>query len=832
LLQLLHVRHFRRRPMRAVLAALSLAAGVALAVSILVVQTSVDRSVTAFGRTLAGPAPLRVIGPVSRGGLDAGVVDTIRSVDGLGTAVPLVQAVTLADSPDGGSELVTAIGADCTMEALFGSFGCASPDGPPLVSTTLAERLGPGATLRTDVAEVALDGAPTSSALDAVNRGLVVVYPIPVAQRLFAREGAVDVVYVTPASGTTVDELKGRLNAAVGRHVAVLASTDPPPGLRETMSFMLVLLGMLSVFTLGIGGMLARNTIVLSLVERRRDLAVAAAVGATPRMLTAGILLEVAVLGVAGGLVGAIGGAVLAKPVLAGIDRYASRIIGMHLSVHVTPAVVVTAVVLGVAAGVLATWRPARRAARLDVAAELLGRDTAEEAAAVHHVVRGAALVAVGVAGVVLCRAGASGGGLDPWQPIAVQVGVLVTTVSLIGATGTFAPVAAGLVARLAGGAPGPVRLGLANVARSRRTGVMAVAVAATVGVAFSIASTTTSVREAITSNVTRDTDVVSVNTVPVSNSLNIEGKPWPATVDALRRLPGVAAVQRHWFLAVRQPDGRTIGVVAAEGDRALRLDGGLVRGTADLDRFRRGEIVVGPALARRHRLHPGDRLEIAGRGGVAKVTVQGVEQFGDFGGAFVRMPAEMLTVLFGPQPPQYLTARVEPGHDPGAVAGAIEAAGLQPHLDAHAPAAIADIIADEVAGQIEPFWALQRAMIVVAFVAVLFTLLLSAVQRRRELGVLGAVGMRPGEVAAMVLTEGATVGVAGAVLGSIAAVGFIASMRDATAVVLGFHDPVRFDLAAPLTWGTLCLAVVLVAAAWPAWRAARTEVLPALQYE
>jgi putative ABC transport system permease protein len=360
----------------------------------------------------------------------------------------------------------------------------------------------------------------------------------------------------------------------------------------------------------------------------------------------------------------------------------------------------------------------------------------------------------------------------------------------------------------------------------------MTIAVASAVGVAFSIASTTRSIHDAVTSDILSNGDRVSVNTVPVANSINIEGKPWPSTLAALAKIPGVASVDRQVFLLVRQADGSTIGVSASDADPLLRLDGDLVRGTADQARFERGEVVIGPNLARRFRVHAGDRIEVAARDGVVDVTVQGVEQFGDFNGTLVRMPMSMVTRLYGEQPPAFVSLRVAPGADPVAVARAVEAADLQPHLEASPPREIAATVAKEVTAQVSPFWALQRSLVVVAFVAVLFTLLLSAVQRRRELGVLGAIGMRPGEIAAMVLAEGAAVALVGTVLGAFASIGFILAMGDAVAVLIGFQDPMRFDLLAPVVWGVVVLALVLLAASWPAWRAARTEVLPALQYE
>jgi putative ABC transport system permease protein len=136
------------------------------------------------------------------------------------------------------------------------------------------------------------------------------------------------------------------------------------------------------------------------------------------------------------------------------------------------------------------------------------------------------------------------------------------------------------------------------------------------------------------------------------------------------------------------------------------------------------------------------------------------------------------------------------------------------------------------VSSQLAPFWALQRGLLVVAFVAVLSTLLLVGVQRWRELGLLAAVGMRPSELFRMVMSEAAVVAVVGVVLGIVLAVGQFESSRQVIPIFIGYKDPFRLAGGSLLVYGPLVVFVVLVAAALPAWRTSRLEVVESLRYE
>src|SRR5205823_5874783 len=121
------------------------------------------------------------------------------------------------------------------LGAMVGLIGCdpsavaaADDNGPPLTSASLARHFGRGGVVRTDTGPVSLDGAAGVARLDAVNEGRVVVFPLGVAQHRFVRPGRVDAIYVKPAAGVRVSDLRRRLQAAVGPQHAVLAAADPP----------------------------------------------------------------------------------------------------------------------------------------------------------------------------------------------------------------------------------------------------------------------------------------------------------------------------------------------------------------------------------------------------------------------------------------------------------------------------------------------------------------------------------------------------------------------------------------------------------------------------
>jgi len=847
--RLLNLRRIRQQPLRAILAILSVTGGVALGVSVLVVTASVKHSYAAFGRALGGPAQLRVVGATARGGLDERVLGTVERTPGVAAAVPVIQAVTLAETPSNRAvngtvgpptqTPIVALGVDCRIEAFAGPFGC-SPDAiasapdnaPPFVSTRLARQLGPDGAIRTDEGRTPIKGAPTVDRLDALNRGGVAIFPLPVAQRLFDRPGRLDVIYVKPAPGTDVGALRHRLQQAVGGWNGVLTSTDPPPGATVVLAGFLPVFSMLAIFGIGIAAVLVYDTVALTVEERRRDLAVVAALGGKPSTVVGGVVSEAALLGLVGGLLGGVGAVLLAHGILGGLSDFSARTVGVSLTVHPDATVFVAGAALGAVLAAIAAWWPARRAMRMDVAAELSNRGARDEAAPALRLRRALLVTAIGLAAVGLCWFAQRGGALQKWQPPVAQVAMGLAATAFTVAGGMFAPVLLAIVLRWRRRARAPERLGLANLVREpARTGTMAAAVATPVAIALIIGSFITSIHDGVTHNVTRGTaGYVRASTLPVNNTVNLDSAPSPALASELARIPGVESVGRNAYLLTGHETGNLIGVKAFQNQWSFPY--AVFKGTKDRARFERGEVLIGAGLARRQGLRPGSSLRLDTPTGYRYVTVQGIWDDGDFAANSVTMPFSMMQAFYGVLPTQDLVLKVAPGTTPDKVVDAVYAAHLDPALRAQTPDFLAKLISDSIKGSFNSFWAIQRALLLVAFVAVLATLLLVAVQRRRELALLAAVGMRPSEMGRMVVFEALAVGAVGMVVGMVFAVTTYAAMNFALPIFIGFHDPFRLSASAIPAAAVVVLVVIVAAALLPAWRTAHVEVVENLQYE
>lgn len=837
-IRILALRRLRQHPLRAVIAAVSVAAGVALAISLVILVESINASVREQSRKLAGPTELRVIGATTRGGLDQRVTERVEATDGVAAAVPMIQAVTLVDDAQDHERPVLTFGIDCRIEAIVGSFRCtdealaavAADDAPPFVSASLAKSLGTGAELRTDVGRISLDGAPSLPDSTSINDGDAIVMPMARAQALFARPGLIDVIYVQPEAGADIDALRVRLEEAVGPVNGVLGVEDPPPVIGVLLVSFVPLFSLIAMLGLAIGVVLVYNTVSLSVEERRRQLAIVGALGGSGRVMVGGTLVEAGVLGLVGGVLGAFGGILVAGPITSSLGTFTERSAGIALTVHAPPSIFVMSAALGLLIGVFAAWRPARRARRIDIAAELSNRDLRDETSVKSTAKRAMIFGAVTVVGINGCVIAQSKGALEQWQATLAPIAFVVAVAGCTLLTAALSPLVLRLIGRRLAGRHAPGRLALANLMREPgRTGVMAVALGMAVGVAFITSSYTVAVRHAITEDLTENLKGVAVTSLEPNNTFNVDAKLSPSDIDAISHLPGVDHINRGVDVVVGHETLELIGVSAIERPS---LGGDILNGTNDRTRFDAGEVLIGPGLARRTGLRAGGILHLDTPTGVVDVKVLGVQQDGSFGGSNVQMSYELLERIFGPQPISGLNAIPKTGVTDQQLAAEIKAANLDPDLRVQTAAQLADDISKGVEGQLASFWALQRALLATAFVAVLSTLLLVGVQRRRELGLLAAVGMQPRELARMVLFEAVLVAVVGSLVGVLVALPMYGGLLLVAPVLIGFKEPFIVDPGSAILYTVVAVVVAVAGSAWPAWRTSRIEVLSALAYE
>lgn len=158
------------------------------------------------------------------------------------------------------------------------------------------------------------------------------------------------------------------LARSLRERVPDLAVIDPDrieESARRALGLSLLVMLVVTVVATVVGGLLIVNTMAMAVLERRRELAVRAAIGATPAQIAGEVVLEAALLGLCGAGLG-IGLGVLTvlllEPPLLGLLETGARLFLL------TPRLLGLAALYGVGMGALAGGLPAWRAARTDPA--------------------------------------------------------------------------------------------------------------------------------------------------------------------------------------------------------------------------------------------------------------------------------------------------------------------------------------------------------------------------------------------------------------------------------------------------------------------------------
>ena len=140
----------------------------------------------------------------------------------------------------------------------------------------------------------------------------------------------------------------------------------------------------------------------------------------------------------------------------------------------------------------------------------------------------------------------------------------------------------------------------------------------------------------------------------------------------------------------------------------------------------------------------------------------------------------------------------------------------------------------DEQEGAIDRFLAVTAALLllaeIVAVLGIINTLALSVYERTRELGLLRAVGTTRRQIRRMVRGESVVVALIGGIVGT--AVGLVWGWVFTAALESEGVTEVRVPVVQLVIFVALSMLAGVVAAVYPAWRAARLDVLAAIAEE
>ncbi|WP_452445554.1 ABC transporter permease [Nocardia ignorata] len=647
---------------------------------------------------------------------------------------------------------------------------------------------------------------------------VAVMFTEPQGRKLFTDGNYVAYADIRAAPGVSADDLRDRL--AVGLPNLKVQNSDEvredmKKEISEALTFINYFLLAFGAIALIVGTFIIYNTFSMIVAQRLRELALLRAIGASRQQVGRSVVAEAVVIGLIGSAIGLAAGIALAFGLSALLNAFD---LGLPTgSLTVLPRTAIVALLVGLVVTVASAYAPARRAAKVPPVEAMRSEfASAGESLRVRTVI-GAVLA---VAGGVLVYLGAQGTGKS--AAITVGVGALGLILAvLLAAPALSRPVVVvlGVLTRPFG----PMgRMARNNAVRNpRRTAATAFALTLGLMLVSAIGILGASAKTSVDVLIDKGVKAEYVLAGPPMIGAAI------GAVDAVRQqvpqvsdVTGIRAVgfrlgdERVGATTLDGPIDPVMDIEMREGSSTIAEKGMLVGETEAADRgWELGEKVTITSL---------DNAEI-------DLTVGGIYADSPLLGTMVvdpglyeqLMPQKLRTNLI-------VLVKAQPGADLTAMRANLE--------KATEPFAVVQVQDHEqfkgAQGQqintlLAILYGLLALAVVIAVLGIINTLALSVVERRREIGMLRAVGTQRSQIRRTIYLESMLIAIFGAIVGLLLGValgvGFLRTLRD-----MGID---QIDIP----WSQLVAMLIasgvvgVLAAVWPGVRAARTPPLAAI---
>jgi putative ABC transport system permease protein len=676
---------------------------------------------------------------------------------------------------------------------------------------------------RTGTGQFTIVGVAGFGQADNLAGATIAVFDLSTAQRAFGKEGAFDTIDVAADTGVTGAELRSRVARVLPGNVEAVtseqAAKESASSVKDALGFFKTGLLVFAVISLIVGAFTIFNTFSILVAQRARELALLRALGASRRQVLGSVLAEATIVGLVASAVG-LGLGVLFALLL----QKLLKAFGLDLPTTTTqflPRTVVVSFVVGLGATLAASVLPARRAAKVPPVAALRADYEVPAGSLRRRIAVGVAVTAAGLAALLVGLFG----GLHNGLPL-VGLGALLT---FLGVT-----ILSPLVARPLAGAIGvPVarltttagRLGRENAIRNpRRTAAAAAALMIGLGLVGTVTVLASSVKASTTAVFDRSlTADFALSTKQFTPSIS------PSLATELARRPEVSGVtelaQGDWRLrgAHKQVYGATpSGLRQTLNVRVL---------SGDYDSLDRGEVMVEERTAKNDKLSVGDVIPMTfAKTGTREVRVGAIYARNELLGGYT-MSLDQFDANFTDRLDFVVLAKTAPGATAATARRALEAVGADyPNVQVRDQAQVKAEQRQQINSLLGLITALLALAIVIALFGIVNTLALSVFERTRELGLLRAVGMTRRQVRRMIRAESVITSVMGAVLGLV--VGIFFGFALVRALSSQGIDQLQVPAGQLISYVVLAALAGMLAAIWPARRAARLDVLAAITYE
>jgi putative ABC transport system permease protein len=827
-----------RHPWQLILALLGICIGVAVMVAVDLANDSSRKAFLLSMSTINGEATHQIVGGPA--GLDEDLYTTLRVELGVRSIAPVIDDYIEYDGT-----VLHLLGLDLFAERDFRGYARQniqqnrSVSFRDTVSRVLTE---PGALLlpRRTASQLGLqvDQAfpiiAAGKSFDAVLIGLIsddsqalnklAIADIAVAQEWLALGQSLSRIdVIIPKDDDS--RLEAKIRAILPADAQLLDASSRTRSVTEMSQAFMTNLTAMSLLALLIGIFLIYNSVSFAVLQRRGLIGVLRALGVTRNETFKLILAEAATLGFAGSILGVALGVWLGDGLLALVSRSINDLY-FRLSVTdvlVSPWSVGKGLLAGLGATILAAAIPATEAAsyrpRLAIARSVLEHRTRR---LLPHLAA-CGMTAVALAVLLLKISGSS--------LVAGLAALFLLILGIAVCIPLFVKLLARWLAPIAGHVAGtPARLAVSGISASlSRTGVaivaLAVAISATVGVTVMVDSFRGAVSEWIGNSLQSDIYVA----VPYG-SLD------PELIQDLINVPGVADYSSRRWAWLETPQGRTR--IIASKIAAGRYAGTRILDADDKEAWRQfteeSAVFVSEPFAYKNRLGSDDSLDLLTRSGLKPFPIAATYQSYDAGSGSVLMSRETYIKHWNDNKIDALGIYLEPDADTDQVMRELKRTSSDKQaILVRSNRALADASLQIFDRTFVITNVLRWLAVSVAVIGILGAMLALQLECSRELAVLRALGMTPGQLGGMVTLQTGLIGL----LSGIAAIPLGLIMAKILIDVInrrsfGWSMDIQTDPKVLFVALALSIGTALVAGVYPAYRAARAQPALAMREE
>jgi putative ABC transport system permease protein len=670
-----------------------------------------------------------------------------------------------------------------------------------------------------------ISGTVSFGSVDSLGFASIAAWDVPTAQSLLDREGRYDAISVAAKKGTTPAQLVQALKPLVTSDLQVKDSDRQAKDAAKDMNDGLamirnVLLGFAAIALL-VGGFVIFNTLSITVAQRTREFATLRTLGASRKQVMRSVRLEGLVVGLIASVLGLVAGIGIAKGMVALFGALGVELpdAGTVIAGHT----ITTALVVGTGVTLLATILPARRATRVPPIAAVREGSTLPASRFEAHASKTGVVVLV--ASLAAITAGMFAHGTSPGL-----VGLLIAA----GVLGLFAAIAllapalvgpltrvvgwparrAGVAGELAGANAGRNPKRTASTAAALMIGLTLVTVVAVLGSGISNGT-----KSAIKKQVHADYVIDGKDGLPFRASEGHE----------LAAIEGVTAAShvRSDEAVVQGKQTKVSGIDPATIERFYSFYW-TTGSSSTLDQLGADGALVTKTYAKDKHLKVGSDVSIkTPKGDSHTVVVRGIYD-----------PPEASPMLDDVVVTQkaFDSAFAQPKNsftfldaDAGSAASIKAAAKGYGDAKYHTGAAYPKDATKDMAIVMGMLYVLLGFSVVVSLFGMVNTMVLSVFERTREIGMLRTIGMTRRQARRMIRHESIITALIGTTFGLGLGV-FLSALVTQAVSMDGL--PLTIPVQTLAVFTLLAIGAGIVAAALPARRASRLNVLEALQYE